>query len=103
METVPGRDTRRGFPWNWLPANNTAGGILVGVKEDKFDIVQCDIQSYCISCILKFKHNYTVWRLVSVYGSVYEEHKLDFINELHSVLAGWSGPTLVGETLILSE
>jgi hypothetical protein len=31
-----------------------------------------------------------------VYGSAYEEHKLEFINELHNVYACWSGPTLVG-------
>lgn len=53
-------DTRSGFIWNWLPANNTAGGILVGVKDDMFDILSCDIHTYCISCLLKFKHNDTV-------------------------------------------
>ena len=31
-----------------------------------------------------------------MYGSSYEEHKLEFINELHNLLASWSATTLVG-------
>jgi hypothetical protein len=37
-----------------------------------------------------------VWRFVSVYGSSFDEFKLEFINELHNVLACWDGPTLIG-------
>jgi hypothetical protein len=36
------------------------------------------------------------WRFILFYGSTYEEHKLEFINELHNVYAKWNGPTLVG-------
>jgi hypothetical protein len=36
------------------------------------------------------------WRFILVYGSTYEEHKLEFIIELHNVYAKWNGPTLVG-------
>jgi hypothetical protein len=28
------------FSWNWLPAVKTAGGILVGISLDLFDIVK---------------------------------------------------------------
>jgi hypothetical protein len=31
----------RNFEWNWLPANGSAGGILVGVDTDIFKIVSC--------------------------------------------------------------
>jgi hypothetical protein len=37
-----------------------------------------------------------VWRFISVYGSAYDEHKLEFFNELHNTYASWNGPTLVG-------
>ena len=89
-------DSRHGFIWNWLPANNTAGGLLVGVKEDKFEILACDIFTFSISCLLKNKCNSTIWRLISVYGSAYDNFKLDFINELHNLLNNWAGPTIVG-------
>jgi hypothetical protein len=31
-----------------------------------------------------------------VYGTAYDELKMDFINEMHGVLGGWQGPTLIG-------
>jgi hypothetical protein len=37
-----------------------------------------------------------IWKLIVVYGSAYDEHKLDFLNELHLVMGMWQGPTLVG-------
>jgi hypothetical protein len=39
--------------WNWLPAIGTAGGILVGVKEDSFEIISWEIFTYCVSDIIK--------------------------------------------------
>ena len=45
-------DPRSNFHWKWLPAINTAGGILLGSKLDTFDIVQCDLHNYCISCLI---------------------------------------------------
>ena len=54
------------------------------------------IHKLCISCLVKDKQNVVVWRVVAVYGPAYEAHKLEFINELHSVYSGWSGPTIVG-------
>jgi hypothetical protein len=84
------------FSWNWLPAVKTAGGILVGINSDLFDIVRWDIFSYCVSVQIKAKNDNVVWRCIVVYGSDYEGHELDFINELHNVVACWRGPTLVG-------
>jgi hypothetical protein len=31
-----------------------------------------------------------------IYGSPYEEGKQDFIDELHSIMEKWQGPTLIG-------
>jgi hypothetical protein len=61
-----------------------------------FEVVRCDTFEYTISTLLKVKKSDVIWRFISVYGSTYEEHKLDFINELHNVFASWNGPTLVG-------
>jgi hypothetical protein len=73
------------FSWIWLPAKNTSGGILVGTSNDLFDIIKWDIYTYSISALIKSKKDDVVWRIIVVYGSAYEEHKLDFINELHNV------------------
>jgi mannosylglycoprotein endo-beta-mannosidase len=84
------------YAWNWLPAVGTAGGILMGVKDCKFEVVSWDIFKFCISCIVKSKQDHSIWRFVSVYGSAYDEFKLEFINELHNIMPSWDGPTLVG-------
>jgi hypothetical protein len=31
------------FAWNWLTAKNIAGGILVGISKDLFDIGRWDV------------------------------------------------------------
>jgi hypothetical protein len=52
---------------------------------------------FILLCLYKSRKKYNViWRVIAVYDSAYEEHKLDFINELHNVFACWSGPTLIG-------
>jgi hypothetical protein len=43
------------------------------------------------------------WKLVVVYGSPYEEHKVEFIDELHSILARWQGGMMVGGDFNLSR
>jgi hypothetical protein len=57
------------YTWNWLPAIGTAGGILVGVKEDIFEIISWEIFKYYVSVIIRDRKNGSVWRFVSVYGS----------------------------------
>jgi hypothetical protein len=45
--------------------------------------------------VLEKKSNFS-WRFIAVYGSPYEEGKQRFIDELHSVMEGWSGSSLIG-------
>ena len=84
------------YMWKWLPAKKTAGGVLLGINTDVFYVLSWGIHTYCVSCLIRKKRDDVVWRFITVYGPSYEEHKLDFINELHNLLAGWSGPTVVG-------
>jgi hypothetical protein len=36
------------------------------------------------------------WKIVVVYGSPYDDKKIEFIDELHTVMASWQGAILVG-------
>ena len=36
------------------------------------------------------------WRLITVYGAAYDEHKQDFLDELNNIMDSWDGPTLLG-------
>lgn len=50
-------DSKNGYCWKWLPAVDTAGGILIGLKDDTFEILSCDIHIFCVSCILRCRNN----------------------------------------------
>jgi hypothetical protein len=86
----------RGMDWTFLPAKGTAGGILVGFKSLIFEIANWNQYEYCVSVIIKNQLDNFIWRLIVVYGSSYEEKKMEFISELHVVMSSWQGPTLVG-------
>jgi hypothetical protein len=37
-----------------------------------------------------------IWRLVVLYGTPYDDNKLEFIDEPHLIMGAWQGPTLWG-------
>jgi len=84
------------FAWHVLPAKGTAGGILVGLNGRKFEMLACMNGEFCSSVMIKSCYDKFVWRLVVVYGSAYEEGKLEFINELYTLCGNWDGPTVFG-------
>jgi hypothetical protein len=63
------------FSWNFLPANGSAGGILVEVNNDMFDIISWDIRMFSVSVVVKNKPDDLVLRITTLYVSPYEEGK----------------------------
>ena len=84
------------FIWHYLPAKSTAGGILVGFDDRKFEVSSWQNKQYSVSAMVKNIADDFVWRFIVVYGSAYEEGKPEFIIELHELLDNWDGPTLIG-------
>lgn len=74
------------FKWFWLPAKGTAGGILAGCNSDKYIAYVCDSLEFSISLMIKDCKTDFYWKLVIVYGSPYENGKLDFLNELNEIM-----------------
>ena len=68
----------------------------MGVDLDVFEIISWDILKFSISCKVKIVGKDIEFRVVTVYGSSYEEHKEEFISELHSLFVENAAPTLVG-------
>jgi exonuclease III len=87
------------FSWYFLPANGTAGGILIGSRDDTMDISNVISHTFSISYILSDKNKNFSWKLLVVYGPAYEENRVEFIDELHHVMSTWQGPILVGGDL----
>jgi exonuclease III len=44
------------FSWHFLPANGTAGGILIGSRDDTMDISNVISHTFSIFCILSEKN-----------------------------------------------
>jgi hypothetical protein len=51
---------------------------------------------YCVVLIVRNNSDKFTMRLIVVYGTPYEETKLEFIDELPLVMENWEGATLVG-------
>ena len=70
------------FCWKWLPARGTAGGILMGVDADNFDIVDWSVNTFSVSCKVMNKKDGFGSMITTVYGPVYDDKKEDFLLEL---------------------
>lgn len=68
----------------------------MGVGTDLFEIISWDHPSFSVIGNLKCKLNNTSWKVITVYGSPYEEGKDAFVSELHSLFLDNKTPTLIG-------
>jgi exonuclease III len=93
----------KGMSWNYKPAKGTSGGILVGLRTSCFTIQSWQEFQFCAVTMVRNVRDNFVWRLIVVYGTPYEDAKVEFINELHEVMTKWQGPTVLGGILIWSE
>jgi hypothetical protein len=78
-----------------LPPKKNASWILVGFKDDLFEVVSFSSTIYYAITIVRNKNNNLHWRNIVVYGSAYHEHKMEYIAELHVVKESPAFPTLV--------
>ncbi|KAG2617313.1 hypothetical protein PVAP13_3NG179957 [Panicum virgatum] len=84
------------FCWKWLPARGTAGGILMGVDADNFDIVDWSVNTFSVSCKVMNKKDGFGSMITTVYGPVYDDKKEDFLLELRSICDNCEGPHIIG-------
>jgi hypothetical protein len=86
----------RNVAWHVVPAKGTVGGILVGLKESSFSMLSCQDFKFGTTIMVKNNVDDFVWRLVVIYGPPYDEKKVEFLEELHIIMEGWQGPTILG-------
>lgn len=68
----------------------------MGFHERKFEVVAWKLGVYSVAAVVRNCQDNFTWRLITVYGSPYDEGKQDFLNELDELLVNWDGPTVVG-------
>jgi hypothetical protein len=60
--------SRHKFAWHWAPASGHSGGILLGVKEDTFEVEDTDHGDIFVSMALTHRHSNLSWEVIIFYG-----------------------------------
>ncbi|KAM0922736.1 hypothetical protein ACQ4PT_005968 [Festuca glaucescens] len=70
------------FAWHWLPASGHSGGILLGVKEDTFEVEDMEQGEFYVSMRLIHRQSNLQWEIVIVYGLADHSRTPAFLAEL---------------------
>ena len=64
--------------WSWLPSVGKAGGILGGVRKDKFDVKEVSMGKFHVKITVFDVKLRLKWCWIIVYGAAHESEKEDF-------------------------
>jgi exonuclease III len=72
------------FKWVWKGArgHSGGGGILMGIKEDSYELEDLDIGDFYVSMVVRQRTTNYRWELVTIYGPAQQDKSGDFIAEL---------------------
>jgi exonuclease III len=70
------------FRWIWRGSIRHFGGILMGIKEDRYEMEDYEIGDHYVSVMLRDRLTNLRWELITVYGTANPESSKDFIAEL---------------------
>lgn len=93
LESISGRKT---FHWSGVPSVGLAGGMLVGVDDEIFEVGECNRDKFYIHMLVRNRVSGFKWNLVNVYGAAHEKDKEEFLVELSEVLGINAHPFVVG-------
>jgi exonuclease III len=75
-------DNNKEFSWFWSPSNGKSGGMLSGVRKDKFEVENFDSGDFMIIANVFYKSLKKNWSLANVYGPAQDEFKDSFLAKL---------------------
>ena len=84
------------FIWLWQPSVGASGGLLMGVREDLFEVDTCVASKYLTRMTLMDKRTDFKWNLVNVYGAAHSRDKEDFLIDFVHMLGCNDHPFVVG-------
>ena len=87
--------SRHKFVWHWLPAKGHSGGILLGVKDDTFEVDDMDRGEFFVSMALTHKRTNLKWEVINVYGPADHSRSPAFLAELRSKVERCTIPVVV--------
>jgi len=87
--------SRHKFVWTWVTTAGHSGGILLGVKEDTFEVDDMDRGEFFVSMALTHKQSRFKWVVVIFYGPANHRRSPQFLLELKAKVEHMETPVLV--------
>ena len=87
--------SRHKFAWQWLPTSSHLGGILLGVKEDTFEVEHMDRGEFFLSMALSHRRSGFRWEVIIVYGPADHARSPAFLAELRAKVARCATPLVI--------
>jgi exonuclease III len=87
--------SRHKFAWHWVPAVGHSGGILLGVKEDTFEVDDMDHGEFFVSMALTHRCSNLIWEVIMVYGPADHRRSPAFLAELTSKVVRCMTPVMI--------
>jgi hypothetical protein len=89
-------DPNKVYLWDWNPAKGRSGGLLTGIKVDKFDVGSRSQGEHMLQHILWDKQLQIKWNIINVYCPAHEDGRDFFLSELATFCVGSKEPYIVG-------
>ena len=86
----------RQFWWSWIPAQGHSGGLLLGISEETFEVLDERKKVFSQSVQLIRKGDGATFELVNVYGPVQDSRKTEFLHELESIVEEGKAAIMIG-------
>ncbi|XP_071678461.1 uncharacterized protein [Lolium perenne] len=83
------------FAWNWLPAEGHSGGMLLGFRDECFDVGAWRQGTFFISATILQRKNNMKWCFFLVYGPADHRRTDEFLGELTHAVAGCQFPVVI--------
>ena len=71
--------------WHHKPSVGSAGGILVGVNDNLFDVLSVWVKEFSVSVLLKNKVDSFEWIFSVVYGPTVSHLRGSFLDEIREI------------------
>ena len=71
--------------WIYKSSIGSSGGILVGVNDSKFSIIDSWIKEFSVTVLLSNKSENFIWLFTVVYDPVISSKRLAFLNEIREL------------------
>jgi hypothetical protein len=66
------------FFWAWKSAKGHSGGILMGIKDDIYEVEDSKVGDFFVSMVLRNRLTNLRWELITVYGPTQHTLAPDF-------------------------